>query len=412
MESIGKVDLRGCSNNVTRSPYEQNGNTQVCIFTAQNHDDARSQAERTADKRLEKIAYKAIEINDRFTDNYFNMDVSMPLQGAYEDVCGGYLRQRAYNTLHQAKTHEAVKPGELPDAKTSRFMEKFDAFVFGLMKGKNMPTEGFTAGQLSSLARYTFQGNPTLHRLYMVPAKSNADNVAIYEAIIKSENYNAIADEKNKFNGFQLNSYEIPKEYQSFVGEYLSGRESLSETEAARFIEITKALESVNAYNKPQQHDSAVTVKKEDIDFFDTSGDCLLNRGDVSAIELFLKAGTDREIQEALLASKKEDWNNLSFLKTVSKSKNDKTTKNLFDLNGDGNADEQDYELYQNILRNPCKTDINADGFVDGKDVALINEYFKAILERVKESETYRQNFEKIAGGKEYVNRLQKKLYE
>ncbi len=411
--SVGKVDLRYYSKAVEDSDtHGETNNEPVCIFEAQNHDDARAQAEKTADKRLEKIAYKAIKLNDKFTDNYFNMDVSMPIQGAYDDVAGGYLRQRAQNTLQHTKTHEEITPGEAPTPPTSRISEKFDAFVFGIIKGKTKPLDGFTPNQLSMLANYTFQGATVIHRLYTVPPKGPSDNVAVYEAIINSEKYNSISDERGNFKGLQLNSYEIPKEYQSFVNEFVHGRENLSASEAKRLVDIAKALETVNAYEKPQQHGSARGVKKEDVDFFDMTNDGYLNRGDVSALELFLKSETDPEIKTLLRTAQKEDWNNLTFLKTISKSKNDKATKNLFDLNGDGNADEQDYELYQRMIKNPHKFDINGDNFVDEKDIALINEYFKAILARAKEAATYRQNLEEIAGGKTYVERLQKKLYE
>ena len=128
-------------------------------------------------------------------------------------------------------------------------------------------------------------------------------------------------------------------------------------------------------------------------------------------MELFIKRGTDKSFAEKLDTLGKEDWDSLKTLRTVS-GLTDKKTKDLFDLDGDGNVNEKDYQLYSTMFKKPEKFDINGDYRVDSKDLKLLKEYFSAILQRAKEDQQFRKNTEKIVGTKQQMAHLQRKVSE
>lgn len=387
--------------------YQDTAN-KVAISKMNNFDEARLEAERKANERLEKTAKAAISINDYFTDNYFNISIYKSIINAFPDVLGGRLRQRACNTYQHINTHKDIRATDVKKPKDFRFTEWLDSI------GKSTETNGLTPDQIISFSRFAFGGKDKteIRRLYTTEPQKSDTNISICEAVINSEQYNALKDDNDNFKGFNFYSYTIPKEYQPFVDKFLENKKEISGREAIRLVNIFQALKTLTAYdNTEQQTNNSASL--EDVDFFDLSGDGLLNRGDVSALELFLLSESDIEIKSALETSQKEDWNDLIYLKKISKLPNQKITKNIFDLNGDGNADEKDFSLYKNIepdINNPNKLDINNDGYIDKTDVDLINCYFKAVLSMITNAKIFRENTEQIAGGKERLDILEKKI--
>ncbi|MCR4880751.1 MAG: hypothetical protein K6A44_02210 [bacterium] len=248
--------------------------------------------------------------------------------------------------------------------------------------------------------------NVRTRELYFVTSKSDnqkAENLLIADATINSEEYDGLSEE-----GIQKETYEIPVEYTQFVKEYLNNGK-LTAKQADRFVEIVKAMQTDGVFSK-EQNTKANDGRKEDLDIFDLSGDGNLNYGDISAIkyQAAIQNGVISQEHQALLNDKNQwDTNKLSKLIGLTQD----NCFELFDLNGDGNIDETDYNLYQNINKNSDKYDINADGKIDENDVVLTIGYFKAIMDRYNNKGEFLENTISIMGGKDRMDIL-KEYYE
>lgn len=375
-------------------------------MTATSHDDARTKAENLADARLKKIAKAAIKLNDEFYEHYFT-------RLSYEDEVGGRLRQRAYNTIHQADTDSAVPLDQIPKPENRSFFELGDYYILKLFR--NDSPEGLKKEELSKFAKQEFSNKTKIENFYTIMPNAEKGttinkNITVYKAILDSTIYNSIKDNDGNFDGLTLEKFEIPNEYSKFIEKFRKGKEGFSESEAVKYEEILKALETRNAYNKAQQKGSATTVNKEDIDLFDLSNDGFLNRGDISAMELFFEMKKNPKLTEKLSNTQKEDWDNYDKLKSISDIKNDKQLRNTFDFNGDGNVNGNDYTLFKKIIQNSDKFDLDGNKITDATEKELLKEYFQAILQRVSNTEEYRTNVENIMGGKKQLNYLQNKL--
>lgn len=409
VEAANKVDLRNYPKSVTAQAQEtyENGDATVSIFSAKDHDEARQLAERIADERLERLARKAIDINDEHSDKYWEFwKLFIPaarLNGKWDgELVGGKLKQKAYNTLVQIKTNTPVDPLNIP-----KFTRDINQIMDGGLGRKSC---SLSKTEISKLAKEVFGsvGGKRQVLFTIIPEDMYA-NISVYKANIDSAKYDSLPDERGNFTGLELKSYEMPKAYKTLVQTLVDGKKNMSGKETRKFLETVKALETTNAFRKSQQKGSA-NAKKEDVDIFDLSGDGLLNRGDISAIELFIKMETNAEFKRNLLALKDEDWTSLKALRDVS-GLTDKNARELFDLDGNGNVNQKDLDFCKKLYSNINKFDINGDEFVDAQDITLLKEYFKAILQRAKEDKVFRRNTEEIVGTPIQMENLQKKIY-
>lgn len=238
--------------------------------------------------------------------------------------------------------------------------------------------------------------------IYFVDTKNDnqkAENLLIVDAQINSAEYDGLSEK-----GIKKQAFEIPTEYSDFVKKYLSSKE-ISKAQSDKFIEIIKALQTDGEYSSTQA--TAHDGRKEDTDIFDLSNDGYLNYGDINALKLYAhikNANLSAEIIEKL-----QDENNWTLddkkLTSITQLAQDDCF-DLFDLNGDGNIDKNDFALFKEMNKNHTKFDINADQKIDNQDIALITEYFNAIIKRYNNKGEFLENTEEIMGGKNKMNIL------
>lgn len=246
------------------------------------------------------------------------------------------------------------------------------------------------------------QGNVCERRIYVSYPKNDgqtSDTIHIADGKIDSGKYNGISLE-----GIKKDTYEIPAEYKDFTKTFLDKNEKMSQKQSNKFIKIVKALQTDGIYTKSTKDNN----NEEDVDIFDLSGDNLLNYGDICAIKLqTLKDKLSSQIKNSL--TNKNNWN-VNKLSKLLKITQDNCF-DLFDLNGDGNIDEEDFTLFNNLDSNSAKFDINEDGKVDNQDIYQITRYFEAIIKRYNNKGKFLENTKKIMGGDNCIDVL-KEYYE
>ena len=324
------------------------------------------------------------------------------IAGLVEFFGGGLKRKAGYTKYASSvKDKSDIDLSQAPELK-SDFIEKAGKIA--------VSTDNPVPLSKEEIAKYAQEalgaGNVRTRGLYCVKSKNDnqkAENILIGDATINSDEYDGISQD-----GIKKATYEIPVEYTKFVEKFLNSGK-LSAKQADKFIQIVKALQTDGVFSNEQKINTTDN-QQEDIEFFDLSGDGMLNYGDISAIKLQagLHNGAISQEQKALLNDKNRwDTNKLSKLLGITQD----NCLDMFDLNGDGNIDEIDYKIYQDMDKNAEKYDINSDGKVDNKDVDLTTGYFKAIMDRYNSKGEFLENTIKIMGGKDKMEIL-KEYYE
>ena len=316
------------------------------------------------------------------------------------ELLGGKEKRKANYTKMAAQTKDksAIDFSLTPES-TGDFIEKAGKILLSADEVETLSQKEIAKNAEAALGK----DNITTRNIYFVDSKSDgqkAESILVADAKIKSDKYNGIAED-----GIEKTYYEIPVEYSSFVKDFLNNK-TITKEQADKFVTIIKALQTDGVYTHKQVDDEA--VPEEDMNIFDLSGDGKLNAGDVYAAKLHVLLQQNSSLATPL--ADKENWD-INKLATICKIDLDNVLA-LFDLNGDGNIDEVDYDLYKNIGSRAQKADVNADGKIDSTDVILMKKYVKGFISRYNNKGKALDNLVEIMGGEECMQITQDYLLE
>lgn len=307
------------------------------------------------------------------------------------EFIGGQNKREAQYTKIAAKTKNKNNINfDLAENNSLDFMEKIGQTLFSSKQVKTLPQDKIAQNAPDALGK----DNVKTRRIYFVDSKTDnqkAGNLMIVDAKINSAEYNGI-----KKDGIDEQHYDnIPVEYAPFINAYLDSKE-ISKEKTDKFIDIIKAFSTDGIFAKTQNKEKN-DGRKEDVDLFDLSGDGILNYGDIAKINLYLKIQNGEfTTQAAESLNSQENWSTSKLSKIFNLTHEE---CEIFDLNGDGNIDSNDFNLYQKTLNNNEKLDINNDGKVDIVDANLTKSYFTAILKRYNNEGEFLDNTNEIMGG-------------
>lgn len=320
------------------------------------------------------------------------------------ELLGGKEKRKAGYTKFAAQTKDkAAIDFSLAPKTESDFIEKTGKVLLS-----SSATEPLDKKEIANNAEDAI-GKDNIHTrgIYFVNSKSDnqkAENLLVVDATINSDEYNGLSED-----GIQKTYYEIPVEYSEFIKNYLNSK-TMTKEQTDRFIEIIKALQTDGIYSKEQSVQKHV-ARKEDVEIFDLSGDEKINYGDIVAAQLIAKIKNNAFSSKDLAAF--DDVKNWDADKLFNILAGEKYTQaniidDLFDLNGDGNVDEKDFTLYQNIKKGDVKKfDINNDGKIDIRDAKLVKQYTKGFIDRYNNKGEFLKNFVDIMGGEDCIKILE-----